>query len=269
MTESFARIPRSSASGDATRIIKEMILNGRLKAGDKLPSEQVLAASLGVSRATVRESIGALVAMNILRTVHGRGTYVSSLNTEDLLQPLEFALSIAWSALQDLFDARLALEPAIAAIAAERATDEEIAELRRCAEQAHETVDSPDQFLDLDVKLHRLIAEASHNGILLRLLNSLTSMGLGSRAMTVNLPELASKTAHDHEGIVEAIAARDPHAAREKMAKHVTSVAAAAAEVAHPAQTMTAKRPKTVQPAKVARSTSAKSGRRVQGSHGD
>lgn len=232
MTRSFPKIQRSSATGDATRVIKEMILNGRLRAGDKLPSEHDLAESLGVSRATVRESIGALVAMNILRTVHGRGTYVSSLSTEDLLQPLEFALSIAWGALQDLFDARLALEPAIAAFAAQRATDDEIAELRRCAEQTGEALGSTDQFLDLDVKLHRLIAEASHNGILLRLMTSLNSMGLESRAMTVNLPGLAAKTAHDHGEIVEAIASHSPERAREEMAKHVTHVAAAASGAA-------------------------------------
>lgn len=240
MSGEFARIHRSSASDDATRIIKEMILTGRLKAGDKLPSEHDLAESLGISRATVRESIRALVAINILRTVHGRGTYVASLNTEELLQPLDFALSMAWGALQDLFDARLALEPTVAAYAAERATDQELAELSACAVQAHSALDSPDEFLDLDVKLHRLVAVSCHNEILLRLLTSLTTLGLESRALTVHLPGLAAKTMHDHESIVEAIIARAPDLARERMAKHITNVAAAAAKAARQSAKLTA-----------------------------
>lgn len=237
MTGDFSKIPRSSVSSDATRIIKEMILSGRLKAGDKLPAEHDLAESLGISRPTVRESIRALVAMNILHTVHGRGTYVSSLNTEELMQPLDFVLAMAWGALQELFDARLALEPAIAEYAAERATEAEIAELRSCVEQTHVAAHSPDQFLDLDVRLHRLIAEASHNKLLLGVMTSLSSLGLESRAMTVNLPGLAGKTARDHAEIVEAIASRRPEVARDRMVEHITNVAAAAAKAASPQAT--------------------------------
>lgn len=254
MTEQFSRIPRSSASADATRVIKEMILSGRLKAGEKLPTEHELAESLGISRPTVRESLRALVALHILKSVHGRGTYVASLNTEDLMQPLDFVLSMAWGALQELFDARLVLEPAIAALAAERVTDAEIMELRLCIEQTHVASHSPDDFLDLDIRLHRLIAQASHNNLLLGLITSLNSLGVESRAMTVQLPGLPEQTAHDHADIVEAIASRRPELAREMMAKHIANVASAAAKTAKTAKRST---PRTETPARPRRKPDA------------
>jgi DNA-binding FadR family transcriptional regulator len=225
-----------------------MILSGRLKPGEKLPSERELGESLGISRPTVRESIRSLVAMNILETVHGRGTYVASLDTEDLMQPLHFVLSMAWGALQELFEARLLLEPDIAALAAERATDAEIMELRNCVEQTHAASHETEHLLDLDVRLHRLIAEASHNNLLLGLMTSLSSLGVESRAMTVQIPGLPQKTARDHAGIVEAIASRQPEVAREMMAKHLANVAAAAAKAAKAKEVTKAMTPRAGNP---------------------
>jgi GntR family transcriptional repressor for pyruvate dehydrogenase complex len=234
-SNSFARLPRTSVSADATQVIKELILSGRLQPGAKLPSERELGETLGISRPTVRESIRSLVAMNILVTEHGRGTFVASLDTEDLLQPLQFVLALASEALQELFEARLLLEPAIAALAAERASDEEIEELRRCAAEAHDHSTTDEHFLQLDIRLHRLIVDACHNKLLLGLMTSLSALGVESRAMTVQLPGLPQKTAADHAEIVEAIAARDPEAARKAMATHIRHVAGAAASAAEAA----------------------------------
>jgi GntR family transcriptional repressor for pyruvate dehydrogenase complex len=230
-TNSFARLPRTSVSADATQVIKELILSGRLQPGAKLPSERELGETLGISRPTMRESIRSLVAMNILVTEHGRGTYVASLDTEDLLQPLQFVLALASEALRELFEARLLLEPAIAALAAERASDEEIEELRRCAAEAHDHSTTDEHFLQLDIRLHRLIVDACHNKLLLGLMTSLSALGVESRAMTVQLPGLPQKTAADHAEIV-VIAARDPEAARQAMATHIRHVAGAAASAA-------------------------------------
>jgi DNA-binding FadR family transcriptional regulator len=148
---------------------------------------------------------------------------------------LQFVLALASEALQELFEARLLLEPAIAALAAERASDEEIEELRRCAAEAHDHSTTDEHFLQLDIRLHRLIVDACHNKLLLGLMTSLSALGVESRAMTVQLPGLPQKTAADHAEIVEAIAARDPEAARKAMATHIRHVAGAAASAAEAA----------------------------------
>ena len=232
MTAAFSKLPRSSMSSDASHAIKELIMSGQLKPGDRLPPERELSEMLGISRPTVRESIHALVAMNILETRHGRGTYVGSLQAEELLQPLQFVFSVARGALQELFEARLILEPPMAELAAERASAAEIDEMRDCLSSSRECLHSRDEFAECDVKLHNLISSASRNRFLANQLRSIHTLGVESRALTVQLPKVAERTLHDHELIVDAIAAHKPAAARRAMKAHLDGVAAAAAAAA-------------------------------------
>src|SRR5690606_8537975 len=129
----FAPLARRGFTTDTVSAIKGMILDGRLRPGDQLPSERALSEALGVSRPTVREAIRSLQAMNIVETRHGAGTFVSSLSVEELLRPLQFALALSDFAMEHLFEVRLMLEPGAAELAAERASDDEIEELRECA----------------------------------------------------------------------------------------------------------------------------------------
>jgi GntR family transcriptional regulator, transcriptional repressor for pyruvate dehydrogenase complex len=227
----FGRVKRSSAAADASRLIKDVVLTGKLQPGDRLPPERELAEMLGVSRPTVRESIRALVAMNILESRHGAGTFVASLETGQLLEPLQFVLSRAEQVLGDLFETRLVIEPPIAALAATRATEEEAAAILGCAREAKQAADPPRQLLlELDVRLHTLIASASHNQLLARLHDSISALGVESRSLTVELPGVVGRTVHDHEAIAEAIADRDPDRAREAMRHHLQSLAEAASK---------------------------------------
>lgn len=221
------RVVRGSAAAEASRLIREMILSGALRPGDRLPAERELSEALGVSRPTIRESIRSLVAMNILESRHGSGTYVASLDTEELLEPLQFVIALAGRALDELFEARLLLEPSLAALAAERATEEEIAALRACAREGAEHRDDHERLLALDLRLHRRIADAARNRLLLTFFNSLTGLGVESRAVTVELPGVAEHTGEDHARIVDAIAAHDPEAARCAMREHLERVAQA------------------------------------------
>jgi len=259
MTAQFSRLARTSASSDATRVIKDLIISGRLRPGDRLPAERELSEMLGISRPTVRESIHALVAMNILETRHGNGTYVRSLLTGELLQPLQFVLSMAKGALRELFEARLVLEPAIAAFAAERATDDQIAQMRQCIGLSHDTIHMPDEFAEHDVELHRLISEASGNQFLASQLASLHALGVESRAVTVRLPNVAESALKGHGLIVDAIAAHKPAAARRAMEVHLERVAAAAAAAAEAASAQKTTRPRTTSPGRASARTPSRS----------
>jgi DNA-binding FadR family transcriptional regulator len=126
----FTKLPRSSAAADAVRAIQEMILSGRLTPGQRLPAERELSELLGISRPTLRETIRSLVSLNILESRHGAGTFVASLDASALLAPLQFVMALHGRTVDELFEARLVLEPALAALAATRATDEQVAALR-------------------------------------------------------------------------------------------------------------------------------------------
>ncbi len=234
MTQDFPRLVRSSASHDVATLIKEMILSGRLKPGERLPSERELGVQLGISRPTLRESIRSLVALKILEVRQGDGTYVGSLKAETLVEPLRFALLLGQGALQELFEARLVLEPALAALAAKRISDGEIIELNECLTAAYEVRDDPDEFARYDVELHQLIARASRNRFLARQVEGLHAIGLESRALTVRLPHVADVALASHSLIVGAISTRDPVSAENEMRRHIEAVADAAASVAPP-----------------------------------
>lgn len=225
----FKPLVRRTYASDVVRTIKDMILDGRLQPGQRLPPERAVSEALGVSRPTVREAIRSLQAMNILESRHGSGTYVASLSVDELLGPLQFVLALAEGGLAHLFEVRLLLEPGAAALAAERATPEDVAALRDCAERAEaEARDDTGALLELDTELHDLIVRAARNPLLEHLLAAMSALGRQSRAYTTGLPGMVERTLGEHAAIVDAIAAGDPAAARAAMEAHISRIRDAA-----------------------------------------
>jgi GntR family transcriptional repressor for pyruvate dehydrogenase complex len=224
----FRPLARTGFTTDAIRTIKDMILDGRLQPGDRLPSERALSEALGVSRPTVREAIRSLQAMNMVESRPGSGTFISSLSVEELLRPLQFALALSDFALEHLFEVRLMLEPGAAALAAERADGEQLERLDDCARRGSAEDLTPEELVALDVELHERIADAAHNPLLRRLLASISALAEESRGYTVRLPGVAGRTADEHQRIVEAIRARDPEGARAAMTAHLGRIRDAA-----------------------------------------
>lgn len=224
----FRPLARTGFVADTIRTIKDMILDGRLRPGDRLPSERALSEALGVSRPTVREAIRSLQAMSIVESRPGSGTFVSSLSVEELLRPLQFALALSDFGLEHLFDVRLMLEPAAAAHAAERADEAQLERLRGCAARGRKPDLGAEEIVRIDAELHRCVAESAGNPLLERLLASIAALAEESRGYTVRLPGVAKRTADDHDRIVAAICARDPEGAGTAMSAHIARIRSAA-----------------------------------------
>jgi DNA-binding FadR family transcriptional regulator len=188
-------------------------------------TERAVSEALGVSRPTVREAIRSLQAMNILESRHGSGTYVASLEVEELLGPLQFVLGLAEGGLAHLFEVRLLLEPGAAALAAERGSDEDRAALRDCVARAEAEVPRrPEALLELDTELHDRIVRAAGNPLLEHLLAAMSALGQQSRTYTTGLPGVLERTLIEHAAIVDAICSRDPAAARAAMEAHIARI---------------------------------------------
>ena len=237
----FARITRHSAASQAAGMIRAMILEGKLVAGDRLPPERELCEALGVSRPTLRETIRSLVAMNILESRHGAGTFVASLDTAELLEPLDFVLALSEPIITELFEARLVLEPALAALAAAKATEQERAAILNQSSQLNNATDSPDAMVAQDMRLHRMIAQAARNNLLLRMLDTLAELGKESRSLSVRQPGMATHTAKHHLRIARAVAEGDATAASDAMREHLNQVSEAASRSAKSARTRAAR----------------------------
>src|SRR3990167_6105938 len=120
---------------EIVRQVKQMITEGRLKSGDQLPPERDLAEKFRVSRTSVREALRALESLGLLEIRPGEGTFVREVSVEALIEPLALLMVSQRETIGELFEARRVLEPAIAALAAARATPEEVQEMERILEE--------------------------------------------------------------------------------------------------------------------------------------
>jgi len=202
-----------------------LIKKRQLRPGDKLPPERELAATMGVSRPSLREALRALAIMNVIEIRQGSGTYVSSLETGLLVEHLDFVFSLDDSTFLQLFEARKILEAGIVEVAAQRITDQEIAELEACLARSLKSVNDHQAFLQTDLELHEKIAAASKNPILIRFMAAISQLGIASRRRTVDIPGVPEQVLKDHRAIVEALKARDPQAARQALLQHLKNIA--------------------------------------------
>jgi len=151
--------------------IQNLIENQQLKPGDKLPSERDLSVELGLSRSTIREAMTALEIMGLIEVRSGLGTFVAECiqdDTEDMSDITEND-SISPS---DIFEARIILEPQLAKLASQRATSEDLDNLRLVVEEAERLEDNEiEKFELLDEKFHFIIANASYNDVLSKLIS--------------------------------------------------------------------------------------------------
>ncbi|MEK8035520.1 MAG: GntR family transcriptional regulator [candidate division NC10 bacterium] len=119
---------------EIVRQVKQLIAEGKLKSGDRLPPERDLAEKFVVSRTSVREALRALESRGLIEIRAGDGAFVRDISVETLIEPLALVILPHREAVGELFEARRLLEPAIATLAARRATPEEIAEMERILE---------------------------------------------------------------------------------------------------------------------------------------
>jgi GntR family transcriptional regulator, transcriptional repressor for pyruvate dehydrogenase complex len=226
----FGTITRDALPDQIAARLIDLITERRLKAGDRLPPERELAASMGVSRSSLREALRALAMLGVAEMRHGDGTYVTSLDPATLMRPVGLVLALSDAGLEQLFEARKLVEPGLAALAAERISDEAAAELRRCAEASAAALDDAEGFMWADIELHAQIARAASNAVLMRLLDSVAGMGIASRRRTGRLAAVREQSAHDHREIAAAIAAHDAQAASAAMLRHLENVERAVTE---------------------------------------
>ncbi len=203
-----------------------LIREKQLRPGDRLPPERELAAQMGVSRPSLREALRALSIMGIIENRQGSGTYITALEPAQLVEHLDFILSLDDSMFLDFFEARRVLESGSAALAAQKINPEQIEDLETYLAHSEEAVSDPEAFLLCDMEIHRLISEAANNKILSLSMAVINKVGLYSRRRTSEYPDIRQKTLADHRNLIQAIKSRDPRAASRAMEEHLDHVEA-------------------------------------------
>ncbi len=210
--------------------IEQLVLEGALSPGERLPPERQLAAHLGVSRPSLREALRILATRGILRSERGGGTFVTDNLNPTLEDPLLELISNAPESHSDVLELRHAIESLAASLAAERRTSTDKAMLRATYKRLIESHQLGDPSLEAkaDADFHLAIGEASHNVVLLHVMRSLFS--LLRKSIRFNLESLYTHAGmfeqirDQHYHLLTAILNGDPAAARAAADYHITQV---------------------------------------------
>ncbi len=211
--------------------LSEAIRDGRLKAGDKLPAEAKLAESFNVSRASVREALSALRLVGLIESRTGSGNYIRSSSAgvafTDQAQQL-LTLLKEDNPLQ-LLDARLAVEPNVAALAAQYRSHEDVLEAEYLIRDIWSLTQAGTPALERDSELHLLIARISGNSALFDVVNMLHLRMQLPSWYTFKLRNLQHKERlvmyqQQHTAIIEAIKQGDRKAAHDAMSAHIEQI---------------------------------------------
>ena len=204
--------------------IHELIKEGRFKARDQLPSERELAETFKVSRTSVREALRALESQGLIVSRTGMGNFVVDLPVEALVGPLARLLIDEKNALADIFEMRKLIEPHIAALAAERATARDIAQLQRIVAKQSAAVSRGETGGEADAELHFTIGRATRNQALQKLVSGLMEMLSRSREESLQTDERRESSIDAHRRIIAAIEKHDKARARSEMLRHIEQV---------------------------------------------
>jgi GntR family transcriptional repressor for pyruvate dehydrogenase complex len=166
-----------SVTSKAIDSIRAMIRSGDLSPGDRLPPEHELADRLGVSRGSLREAVRALTQINVLDVRRGDGTYVTSLAPSELLSGMVFAMELLQvQGLEEVLEVRRLLLPPAAALAAQRATKDQLAEMHAVIDQLERATDL-EEIAGLHRRFQALVFDASGNETLSSILRALQLRG--------------------------------------------------------------------------------------------
>lgn len=220
------RVTRRALHQQVAESLRELILAGKLRQGDALPPERVLAERFGVSRATVREALRVVELWGLIETRRGGGSYVSLPSLEHIVAPLSTILQHNRALQDELLDARLVFEPSVCWLAAQRRTAEDLAAIEAIITRQTGRVEQGELAVEEDSAFHLALAEATHNRVIPQLIQTINDLLLESRLRSLRTPDRPRRSLEGHLRILAALRAGDAEAARQAMRDHITEIAA-------------------------------------------
>jgi GntR family transcriptional repressor for pyruvate dehydrogenase complex len=205
--------------------IEQSVQKGDLKPGDQLPAERELAEQFGVSRTAVREAVKALREKGLVEAYPGKGTFITNGSSNPMRQSLDRMMRSAQvDATSSLVEVREILEPEIAALAAVRATEENLNSLREAVAVMDAAKRDPDAYIEADLDFHLELAEAAANPLILSLIDSIIGVLREQRMRIFEVDGGPDRGQYHHKKILEAMEHQDAQGAKEAMRAHLRQV---------------------------------------------
>jgi GntR family transcriptional regulator, transcriptional repressor for pyruvate dehydrogenase complex len=230
LNELFSRIEHSRTADDVVAQVEMLILEGVVRAGERLPGERELARQFDVSRPIVRDALKLLEARGLIVSRPGGGTHIGDITGEIFAPAVMDLIAQHRKAAADYLEYRRELEGTAAEFAARRATAEDralLGAIMERMEEAHRRDDFDDE-VAIDIEFHTAVGECAHNIVLLHTLRAcyrLLADGVFlSRSLLYRSPETQERLLLQHRAIHDAIVAADPERAREASRAHIDYV---------------------------------------------
>jgi GntR family transcriptional repressor for pyruvate dehydrogenase complex len=223
-SQMFKPIKKAKVYEEIVAKIKEMVEKGRFKSGDQLQVERELAEVFRVSRSSVREALRSLETQGFIESRQGDGTYIASQPVESLVRPLASVILTEKDDQMELFEMRRMIEPDLAYLAAERATEEEIAMMEKVLALQEEQIARGEFGTDVDRNFHYIMVRAAKNKAILRITDNIIDLLAESREQYLQVDGRPQKSILRHREVLDAIRARDPERAEKCMLEHLVDI---------------------------------------------
>ncbi|MFQ3621767.1 MAG: FadR/GntR family transcriptional regulator [Spirochaetales bacterium] len=203
--------------------LKKLIIEERLRPGDKFYSEHQLIERLKVSRSSIREAVRILEATGWVTVRQGKGIFIAN-HPYQGLEAFQEWLRANEQGIVEHFEVRLLIDPKAAYYAAKRATKEDVDTLIGICEEFCQQAESAstEQMIKLDEQYHAAIAKSTHNRTLSVLMRTMTRLLHEGWISSLHVPGRIQKSVVEHRKVVEAIQAKDPKGAERAMKDHLT-----------------------------------------------
>jgi DNA-binding FadR family transcriptional regulator len=220
----WAEINKHTVREKISDKLGSLIASGILHLGDELPSERELASLLSVSRETIRGAIQTLAAKGVLEVSHGARTRVISQKVDQLKIGVTSPSAINTYDIEAVHGARLLVERAVVAEAAQRIDDRTLLRLERSLAIQKETAHDPVHFLICDREFHLTIYRCSANRLLADFVVDLYTYMLDHRRVAMSRPGAIERSYRDHVEIFDALSAHDPDAVAAAFKRHIDRI---------------------------------------------
>ncbi|ORA27744.1 FadR/GntR family transcriptional regulator [Mycobacterium aquaticum] len=222
MAGRIGQVDRRPLYEQVSERLREFIDTSGMQPGDKLSNVRDLATELQVGRSSIREAITALRAQGIVEVRHGDGIYLLQ-RPEDVISSLAAELVETHVDHPYIWETRQALEAQCARLAAVHATDEDLAELDAALAEMRGEIEAGLPGLNGDRRFHLGVATAAHNPLLIKLLKGLGRALDRTSETSLTRPGQPMRSLADHQGIADAIRAREPADAANRMLAHLVA----------------------------------------------
>lgn len=207
--------------------IEQLIVSGKLRSGDRLPTERELAEQFQASRTAVREAMKTLAQKGLVDMRPGRGTIVIDGTSQAMRHSLGLMMRVGQvGGSDDLVEVREILEPEIAALAAARARAADIAALQEAVKVMDASMSDADTYIAADNDFHRALATATRNTLILAFVDSIVGLLSEQRKHIFSVSGGPERGQLHHKHLLDAVARRDSAAARAAMQEHLQQVRA-------------------------------------------